>query len=67
MGDRLLGGVAPTPLPKDFGDRLRPHEPVVAAGVRASGPPVPDRRRDARVPGNVTIIVPIEPPGPSDA
>ena len=63
MSDRLLGGVASTPMPKDFGDRLVPHEPVQVEG-RPSGPPVPDRRVTEHVPG-VTIITPL-PMGPDD-
>jgi hypothetical protein len=65
-GERLLGGVAATPMPKHFADRLVPHEPVRAEGTRPSGPPVPDRRHDVRVPGDVTIVVPLDPPGPTN-
>ena len=66
MSDRTLGGVAPTSMSQDFADRLRPHEPVVLpAGVRPSGPPVPDRRVDQVVPAGVTIVTPI-PMGPDD-
>ena len=60
MSDRTLGGVTATPMPQDFAERLRPHEPVVLpAGVRPSGPPVPDRRVDQVVPAGVTIVTPI--------
>ena len=67
MSDRLIGGVPPRDMPQDYYERIVPQAPVVLpAGVRPSGPPVPDRRHGVVVPGDVTVIVPLDPPGPAN-